>query len=144
MFGEKEYTIMIRNSFCLSCAALLALTFSAIAQHPILPFAVTIGGQKAEAKGKDAIFAVLEKEIAADAAVELKLDKPTTIFINVFPCDENGTAVPGAKTAVIMAQNATKTKLDATLDKSTLKPGTYVSNIIAAGKTARVLFKVKK
>ena len=131
---------MIRTSI----AVLFALALSAFAEHPILPFPVTVGGQEAKAKSPTSIYAELEKEVAADAEVELKLEKPTMIFINVFPCDAKGATIPGGKTTVIVAQNTTKAKLDATIDKSTLKPGLYISNIVAAGKTSRVMFKVKE
>ena len=48
----------------------------------------------------------------------------------------------GAPAAVIFANKVKEVKLDATMDKKKLAPGTYLMNVVANGNTSRVVFTV--
>ena len=117
----------------------LVLIFGLVmaAQETSLPFKVKVGGQEAQ-DGKT--FATVAEPIASNAELEVD-SKEAMIIVNVFPSDDKGKTSGAAK--IIMLQNTNKTNLDKTMDKSKLKPGTYLMNIVAGGATARVLFKVK-
>ncbi len=108
----------------------------------VLPFDVKMAGQNAEVKDKISVFAVIENPVTNDAELEVAGDHEI-IFINVFPSDKNGAAILGTQPSVIVIQGSNTTKLDQTMDKKALSPGTYVMNIVASGQTARVLFQVK-
>ena len=124
-------------------AALLISPIMAEEARPLfLPFAVTVGGQKAEMKADNDLFAVLEKPIKADAT--LALEKPVPmLIINAFPCKEDGSVEQTAPAAIIFAQNTASTPMNATMDKKPLPPGTYLMNIVANQATARVVFTVE-
>lgn len=111
------------------------------AQDYVLPFNVKVGGQDAVA-GTEKIFAKIAEAVAADAELEVD-SKADMIIVNVFPCDAKGQVKTGAAAKIIMLQKTNKIKLDQTMDKTKLTPGNYVMNIVAGGKTARVMFKVK-
>lgn len=59
-----------------------------------------------------------------------------------FFVEENGTVVMNRPAAVIFAQDTNEVKLDQTMDKKKLAPGTYLMNIVAHDKTSRVVFTV--
>ena len=111
-------------------------------EFTFLPFGVRVGGQQAVAENKDAAFARIEKPVSADAEVELATEKGMVI-INAFPADDKGNPVEGGQPSVIMTQDDSKLKLNNTMDNKPLAPGKYIMNIVAFGKTARVLFDVK-
>ena len=110
----------------------------------IYPFQVKVGGQLAAIEGKpdNAIFAKLKEPVAANAEIEI-LGVPGMIIINVFKVNPDGSVTSSASPKIIMVQNGTKTRLDETLDKSTLPPGLYGMNIVYANVTSRVMFVVK-
>ena len=55
-----------------------------------------------------------------------------------------GNVVQGAKAAIILIKKGqNKTTIDKTTDNKKLKAGTYLMNVVAAGKTARVVFVAK-
>jgi hypothetical protein len=110
----------------------------------IYPFQVKVGGQLAAIEGnpQNAIFAKLKEPVSPDAEIEI-LGVPGMIIINVFKVNPDGSVTSSASPKIIMVQNGTKTRLDATLDKSTLPPGLYGMNIVYANVTSRVMFTVK-
>ena len=118
----------------------------AAAQDPldsvgIYPFKVTVGGQEAKMKNKGDLFAVIDKPVKADAL--LKIEKPSDLLIvNAFIRQEDGTVANGTTPAAMFAQKTDQVKMNATLDKKTLKPGRYLMNVVAHGKTSRVVFTV--
>ncbi|HCE43025.1 MAG TPA: hypothetical protein DET40_05720 [Lentisphaeria bacterium] len=107
-----------------------------------LPFGVKIGGQQAAAKG-DASFATVEQAVADNAELEVAVDKPEMVIINVFPSDEKGNAKEGAAAIIIMFQKTNKGTIDQTIDKKKIPAGTYLMNIVAGDKTSRLVFKIK-
>ena len=111
-------------------------------ESAIYPFDVEIGGQKAKLETPSAIFARIQNPVASDAVIKADVETQMVI-INAFPCDESGTALPGAAPAIILIQGGNKAPLSKTMDGKKLKPGTYVANIMANRKTARVFFRVK-
>lgn len=112
-------------------------------ERPLLyPFDVTLGGQKAEMGDWGDLFAVVKEPVKPDAVLALEKEVPMLI-VNAFPCKEDGTILmAGAPAAVIFVQNAAEVKLDATMDKKPLEAGTYLMNVVADGKTSRVVFTV--
>jgi len=134
---RKLYSLMV---------CLLAGSFALAEQkseRPLLyPFEVTLGGQKAEMGEWGDLFAVVKEPVKADAVLAIEKEAPMLI-VNAFPCMEDGTILmDGAPAAVIFANNTAEVKLDATMDKKKLAPGTYLMNIVAHGKTSRVVFTV--
>ncbi len=116
--------------------------FAEEARPTFLPFDVTVGGQKAEMKGQNEIFAVIEKPVKPDAPLVIGKESPMLI-VNAFACKEDGTVEEASPSAVIFAQNTAATTLNATMDKKPLAPGTYLMNIVAHQATARVVFTVE-
>lgn len=107
----------------------------------VYPFDVTLGGNKAEVKPGNAIFAEVPKPVTDDAVLALDKEVPMLI-LNAFPCKEDGSVEEGQPAAIIFAQKVKEVKLDATMDKKKLPPGTYLANIVAEGKTSRIVFTV--
>ncbi|HBC85382.1 MAG TPA: hypothetical protein DCZ94_00355 [Lentisphaeria bacterium] len=107
-----------------------------------LPFGVKLGGQQAAAKG-DASFATVEQPVADNAELEVAVEKPEMVIINVFPADEKGNVKQGAAAIIIMFQKTNKGTIDQTIDKKKIPAGTYLMNIVAGEKTSRVVFKIK-
>lgn len=106
-----------------------------------LPFDITLGGVKAEMKEGNELFAEISKPVAADAVLALDEEVPMLI-VNAFPCAEDGTVEDGQPAAVIFANKVSEVKLDATMDKKKLPPGKYLANVVANGKTSRIVFQV--
>lgn len=105
------------------------------------PFDITLGGTKAEMKAGNELFAEVPKPVAADAVLALEKEVPMLI-VNAFPCKEDGTVEDAQAVAVIYATKVKEVKLDATMDKKKLPPGTYLANVVAEGKTSRIVFTV--
>ncbi len=63
--------------------------------------------------------------------------------VGVRPSSLRSVMAPGAQPAILFNQNAKETKLNATMDKKPLKPGTYLMNIVAHNATSRVVFTVE-
>ena len=106
------------------------------------PFPVNLCGQAA-VKRID-ICAAIANPVANNA--EIVVDAPTDemIIINAFPSDANGKIPSGVKTAIILIKKGkNKSTIDKTTDNKKLKAGTYLMNVVAGGKTARVVFVVK-
>lgn len=112
------------------------------ARPTFLPFDVTVGGQKAEMKTDNDIFAIIAKPVKPDAPLVIGKEAPMLI-VNAFACKEDGTVEQNTPAAVIFAQNTASTTLSATMDKKPLAPGTYLMNIVAHQATARVVFTVE-
>jgi hypothetical protein len=108
----------------------------------ILPFPVSLGGQKAVIEKPDAVFARIAQPVAASA--ELAVDtKENMIIVNIFDCDANGNAKQGAQPLVVLMQGTKKSPINKTMDGKAPAPGHHVMNIVAGGATARVFFTVK-
>lgn len=91
---------------------------------------------------KTMIFSKLNTPVSPDALVQVP-GKQETIIVNVFPSDLKGVVESGIKPEVIMVNGTDHFKLDQTMSKKKLAPGTYLMNIVFAGKTERVLLSVK-
>ncbi len=109
-----------------------------------LPFPVSIGGQAAAIKGDaaTATFALIEKPVAANAALEVDV-KADMIICNIVAADEKGAPKEGASPAVLLIQGGNKTTLDKTMGDVKFAPGSYMIAVVAEGKTATVLFKIQ-
>ena len=107
-----------------------------------LPFPVSVGGQAATYK-KGEPFAKLAKPVKNDAALEVTVKADQTIIINVNKTDDKGAPVAGGQPAIILLQNTNKGTLAGTMDKQKLAPGSYMLSVMAAGKTATILFKIE-
>ena len=130
--------IMRRTFAALAC---LITALSAEERPALYPFDVTLGGTKAEMKAGNEIFAEVSKPVAPDAVLSLEKEVPMLI-VNAFPCKEDGSVEETQATAIIFAQNVKEVKLDATMDKKKLAPGMYLANVVADGKTSRIVFVV--
>ena len=107
-----------------------------------LPFPVSIGGQAATYK-KGEPFAKLAKPVKNDAPIEDTAKADQMIIINVNKTNEKGEPAAGAAPAVILLQNTNKGSLAGTMDKQKIAPGSYAISVVAAGKTATILFKIE-
>jgi hypothetical protein len=124
----------------LALIASLAPGFSA--EPPTLyPFEVTLGGQKAVMKNPDGLFAVVPEPVEGNAKLGIA-EKSPMLIVNAFPCNEDGTVLMDRPAAVIFVSDANEVKLDETIDKQKLGPGTYLMNVVAHSKTSRVVFTV--
>lgn len=121
----------------------LLVTVHAEEERPMLyPFDVTLGGQKAVMGDWGDLFAVVKQPVKPDAVLKLEKEVPMLI-VNAFPCKEDGTVLMvGAPAAIILGNETAEVKLDATMDKKKLEPGTYLMNVVADGKTSRVVFTI--
>jgi hypothetical protein len=119
----------------------LAAPLIAADRETFYPFDITLGGTKAEMKAGNELFAEVSHPVTADAVLALEKEVPMLI-VNAFPCKEDGTVEDAQATAVIFANNVKEVKLDATMDKKKLPPGTYLANVVAEGKTSRIVFTV--
>ena len=111
----------------------------------VLPFGVSMGGQTAVVQSsspESPKYAVLSAPVTADAKIVIN-DDSQMVIINVFPCDDIGNPVDGVQPAVLLLQGRTVGKLNETMDKKPLPPGTYIANIVSNSRTARVLFEIK-
>ena len=109
----------------------------------VLPFGVKLGGQAAAPKND--ICAAVADPVANNAEIEIDAPKNDMMIINVFSSDDKGNVGTASKArAIILIQKGeNKTTLDKTNEKNILKAGTYTMNVVAEGKTARVVFTVK-
>ncbi|MCH7224994.1 hypothetical protein [Haloferula sp. A504] len=124
----------------LLCLALI-LPLAAEDRPLFLPFDLTLGGEKAVMENGNELFAQIDKPVKADAVLELEAQVPLLI-VNAFPCKEDGTVLETQTAAVIVANNTKQVKLSDTMDKKKLEPGTYLANVVAGGKTSRIVFEV--
>ncbi len=123
--------------------AMLSLTFAEEAKPLLYPFDVSLDGNKAEIGEWGDLFAVIEEPVKPDAVLTIEKAAPMLI-VNAFPCQEDGTILmDGAPAAIIFAKETGQVKLSETMDKKPLAPGTYLMNVVANGKTSRVVFTVK-
>ena len=107
----------------------------------IYPFKVSIGGQEAKMLGKGDLFAVVAKPVKSDALLKIE-KKADMLILNAFKREEDGTVANGTTPHAMFARETDQVKLNATLDKKVLKPGRYLMNVVASGKTSRVVFTV--
>lgn len=109
----------------------------------VLPFGVKLGGQAAAPRND--ICAAIANPVANNAEIEVDSPKNDMMIINVFYSDDKGNVRTASKAAaiILIQKGQNKTSLDKTTEKNTLKAGTYIMNVVAEGKTARVVFTVK-
>lgn len=134
--NAKRLLVVAVSALLLACPAVLAGDFNA------LPFAVTLGGQQAVAEKADSTHAKIAEPVAAGA--ELVVDtKEAMVIVNIFDCDAQGNVASGTQPLIVLMQGTNKSPISKTMDGKTAKPGHHIMNIVAGGKTARVLFTVK-
>ena len=108
----------------------------------ILPFPVSLGGQKAAPRNQ--ICAAIANPVSNNAEIVVGAPTDKMIIINVVPSKADGNIPSGGKTAIILIKKGNnKTTIDKTSDNKKLAPGTYLMNVVGGGKTARVVFVVK-
>ena len=109
----------------------------------VLPFAVKLAGQAAAPKND--ICAAIANPVANNAEIVVSAAKNDMMIINVFHSDDNGNVSTASKAAaiILIKKGENKTTLDKTTEKHKLKAGTYMMNVMAERKTARVIFTVK-
>lgn len=133
----------MRHCILQSLILVALLSGSALAQSAVLPYSVTLGGQKATAAATATAATIATPVDAnADIAVGIKTDKDSMIIINVFATDAAGKAKAGAP-EVILLRGKNTGKLSDTMSRKKLTPGHYRMSIVAGGKTALVVFQVK-
>ncbi len=143
----KKTSLVLPGVFALVLFAfnLVLWTADADENRPVAyPFDVTLAGQAAKIEGHTAIFAKIGKAVSNDAEMVLGAEKET-IFVNIFRCNEKGevSQKDSAKAKIIMAPNADRVKLNATMDKSVLEDGLYLMNVVLSSRgTSRVMFRV--
>lgn len=111
-------------------------------RSPIYPFDVRVAGQLARLDSEYAVFARLSSPVRPTSEVAVDTH-PGTLIINAFPSNEAGDAVDTSQSAVVLAQDATRARLDQTMDGQRLSSGSYMLNIVAGGQTSRVLIEVR-
>ncbi|NNM28951.1 MAG: hypothetical protein HKO57_05480 [Akkermansiaceae bacterium] len=129
------------RSLVLGMGIVAALALGAEERPLLYPFDVEVDGRLAVMPEGNTLFAVVRQPVQAGAAVTLEKPSPLLV-INAFPCKEDGTVLEGQPAGVIFARETNEVKLDATIDKKPLAPGTYLMNVVAHGKTSRVVFTV--
>ena len=135
---------MFRLITILAALASLSISQAQDRVSDIYPFDVKVSGELAVAKeGADSLYATVDKPVAKDAEVVLSID-PGQVIVNIFPVNADGRVADGTQPKIIFVPDTNKFKLDATMDKSTLEPGAYMMNIVAADNTAQVRFEVQK
>ena len=105
-----------------------------------LPFEVVVAGNKAVIS--TVICAKIATPVKNDAKLEIGTKDKDVVVISFFPCDKDGIVVSGGKPALIILHRATKTTLNATLDKKALTPGFHLMRVTSGDKTASVLLNV--
>ncbi len=110
-----------------------------------LPFPVMIGGQKAAPL--NSTCASIADPVAVNAPIEVGVDMASSeqVIVNAFKSSADGTVESGAQAAAILVfkKGEEKSSLDKEMQNKKLAAGTYTANIVAKGKTARVVFTVK-
>ncbi|MBI2339045.1 MAG: hypothetical protein HYU99_01585 [Deltaproteobacteria bacterium] len=108
-----------------------------------LPFDVKLAGQAPAPAGS---VAKVSAPVPSDALLELGVSETEQVIVNFFVSDDNGIIKTENSSAkeIIMSTGA-KTKINQTMSKNSLPPGTYLANIFAqsTGQTARIVFTVK-
>ncbi len=133
----------MRKCLIVVCTVVLLFNVNSFIQaQDMLPFAVIVDGQEALPGENASKFGKISDPVSNNAEIDID-DNSGMVIINVFPSDSNGNATAGTTPSVIIIQGDNKSTLDKTMDQKKLKPGAYVMNIIASGKTARVFFHVK-
>ena len=120
---------------------ILTLGLSVQAEDGSLPFPVSIGGQAATYTAGEP-FAKVAKPVKNDAAIEVSA-KSDMIIINVNKTNEKGEPAAGGQPAVILLQGTNKGSLSQSMDKRKFEAGNYILSVVAAGKTASILFKIE-
>ncbi len=126
---------------------LCLVSFNVFAQTPsnVLPFGVKLGGQDAVLANPTDIFARVSQAITSDAELEVMEPVSGTLIVNAFHTDNQGNIDKSTQNApeILFASGTNKTRINQTMSKNPLKPGFYLANIVANGRTARVVFEVK-
>lgn len=107
-----------------------------------LPFGVKIGGQSAQRSKGHATVAVIAKPVAPDARLSVQHVKGEVI-VNLFPAKPDGTTRPGAKAMILLFKANSSKKLSENMQKKKPASGYYLANVMAGGKTSRVVFRIK-
>ncbi|MCX6910080.1 MAG: ankyrin repeat domain-containing protein [Verrucomicrobia bacterium] len=122
-------------------AGVAAFAVAQVVSAVELPFPLTIGGHPAKDEGRLDAAAVVKEAVAPGAEVVIQA-QTEMVILNISPVNDDGTAKPHSRTAIVMAQGTNKVRLDQTLDKKPLAAGLYRMTATAADATAIVLFRI--
>lgn len=127
--------------YLLALFAVLTVTATCTAQD-VLPFGVTIGGEKAAMTERSTIWAALQNPVAANAAMSVE-GVEGQIIVNIFPANENGEATQGAQPLILLFDASGSKTLGENMQGTAVAPGWYLTNVVGGGQTSRVVFQVK-
>jgi len=130
---------------CLLFSMFVAAAFSpAMAQQTmdVLPFEVIIDGQTAMHSEAHKTVGTIPEPIPASAEIALPASAGQVI-VNAFPSDANGETSPTAQAKILLFNADDNGRLNKTVDGSQLASGYHLLNIMAGGKTARVLIQIE-
>lgn len=127
----------------LSTFLLLAMTALVLAQDTDpLPFGVTVGGQAAAKTEGNTTHASVPKPVKSGAEMAVQGVKGQVI-VNIWPSQEDGKAVSGAQPEILIFDAGAKKSINANMNGKAIPAGWHLANVVAEGKTSRVLFQVK-
>lgn len=125
----------------LTILAVLVLAVPALGNPDYLPFPVTVGDKPAVETESDN-HALVEAAVPPSAAMAVK-DVEGQIIVNIFPCDEAGSAKNGVQPFILLFDASTSKSVSDNMQGKQLESGWYLANLVGGGKTSRVLFQVK-
>lgn len=127
----------------LALFSLVALIAPALAQDGPLPFPVKIGGQAAVVAEGNTTHSNIAKPVAADAPMTVS-NVTGQVIVNIFPSNEKGEPKDaGAQPLVLLFDAGSAKKISESMTGEAPKPGWHLANVVAGGKTSRVVFQVK-
>jgi len=107
----------------------------------VLPFEVIIGDQIATHSEEHKNIGIIADPVSNSAEIKLPASDGQVI-VNAFPSDTSGETDPTAQAKVLLFDADDSGRLDQTIDGSKLASGYHLLNIMAGGKTARVLIQI--
>lgn len=130
----------MKKAVLFTLAIMVLMAPAVFAEDPIYPFNVKLNGETAVKKGSNDIFAVFSSAKPSNAEIEVAAEGQ--VIVNVFASDKNGQPIAGQTPAILMFQ-APKSTLAQTMNGKKLASGTYVANVVAGGRTSRILFDIQ-
>ncbi|MBF0105192.1 MAG: hypothetical protein HQM16_07680 [Deltaproteobacteria bacterium] len=131
----------IKNTHALlALIAFLTIT-TTVQAFTALPFPVSVEGTPLT-DGEGKTYVTIASPVTSHATIEIGIEVPT-IIVNVYPSNSKAEVDNGAVPEIILVNGLNRFSLNQTMSQNTLKPGTYLMNIVAGEGTARVVFTVK-
>lgn len=125
----------------LACAA-YALTHAGEAKaNPILPFGVTVGGQKADGSNLDIAYCPIAKPVKADDEVVVNLPKVERLMVNIFKVKADDWPEDDP-IATINSTGTNRFRLNDAKDKKPLGDGYYHMQLLVNEDVALIRFHI--